>query len=72
MGSIDWIPAADIPEALKDGREVLLWEADSSGKPHRFGCHTGAFAGGHWYVSGEPRHVAVTHIAEINRPEEGR
>jgi hypothetical protein len=25
MGNIDWIPIADMPDALKDGREVLLW-----------------------------------------------
>ncbi len=29
---IDWRPIADIPDALKDGREVLLWEVAVEGR----------------------------------------
>jgi hypothetical protein len=25
MGRIDWIPIAELPEAFKDGRELLFW-----------------------------------------------
>lgn len=33
MGSIDWIPIADMPDALKDGREVLVgwWDRNPGG-----------------------------------------
>jgi len=26
MGVIEWIPVAEAPEALKDGRDVLAWD----------------------------------------------
>lgn len=28
MDHIDWTPIADLPEHLKDGREVLLWDGE--------------------------------------------
>lgn len=31
MGNIDWIPIADLPDALKDGRDVLLCRKNTLG-----------------------------------------
>jgi len=77
---IPWHPIADLPDALKDGREVLLWETVVG-----LGAELGA-----WYPAG-PAHFPVerllsegvwcdrdgatihgiTHYAEINAPGEG-
>jgi hypothetical protein len=79
MGHIDWIPIADLPEALKDGRRVLVWtdtridrddldyvEAACGGE-HVIGPQFGRLDanGGDWTLEliGKP-----THFAEINAP----
>lgn len=76
MGHIDWIPIAEMPNALRDGRQVLLWQHDVIA-----GAEVGTWlkgdiwndedrmAGGRWealYDSG--RIDGVTHFAEINPP----
>lgn len=60
MGNIDWIPIAELPDALKDGREVLLhWPGSAA---------VSVWKNGDWrnfapYRTGQP-----THFAEINPP----
>ncbi|WP_443019134.1 helix-turn-helix domain-containing protein [Sphingomonas sp.] len=58
---IPWRPIAELPDALKDGREVLVWDAWP---------YVASWEGGDWRIQdwipvGEP-----THFAEINAPEE--
>lgn len=67
MGNIDWLPIADLPERLKDGRKVLLWDwsgaqtAEWNGR----GWHTG-FAS---ELDGDPIMVDdPIHFAEISEP----
>lgn len=57
MGAIDWIPIADMPDALKDGRTFLVW----AGHPCLGQWLNGKLA----YTRGT---VTPTHFAEINAP----
>lgn len=70
MGRIDWIPIEEIPEVLKDGRDVLLWEADE-GETGR--AAVGKFTGDSWYCACYDFQSIwkPTHFAEINAPEAG-
>lgn len=70
MGSIDWIPIADLPDYLKDGREVLLWDGDSA--------DVGTWSNTADFGHGEPgwsetteggRLLGITHFAELNVPD---
>lgn len=57
MGNIDWLPIAELPEAFKDGRFVLIWIQHGGAKVARWvnGAWTGASC-------------TPTHFAEINAP----
>jgi hypothetical protein len=68
---IDWKPIAEMPEALKDGRQVLVWQ---DGSPIiETGAHICLWFNG--WVSNEAYYGEqqimpdnVTHYAEINAP----
>lgn len=73
MGNIGWTPIAEIPAALKDGRELLLWDD----KRRVADCHFGFYAGGmyaggkghdYWLMRGSSQKLEPTHFAEINPP----
>jgi len=70
MGHIDWIPIAEMPDALKDGREVLLWgDTGANVASWRYGGWDNGFAS---EIDGSPFMVeSVIHFAEINPPAEG-
>jgi hypothetical protein len=57
VGNIDWIPIADIPDALRDGRQVLLWTEDEDKAVASYWL-------GYWAGMLQP-----SHFAEINAPE---
>ena len=65
---IPWTPIDQIPEALKDGRPVLLW-VDGA-------CLDAVFYSGlwrrwsDWSADFVPLEGAITHFAEINAPDE--
>ena len=56
MGSIDWIPIADMPDVLKDGRVLLGW--------HDIYRNAFTFRA----IPDEPVPIGITHVAEINPP----
>jgi hypothetical protein len=61
---IDWKPIAEMPDALKDGRRVLLWDVDLE-QPETARWH------GEWEIYeryGSDTLVGPTHYAEINAP----
>jgi hypothetical protein len=58
MGVIEWIPISELPEAFKDGRDVLVWE------DRAMVCH---YHAGRWWLEGEVT-VDPTAFAEINPP----
>lgn len=70
---IEWLPISDLPDAFKDGRQVLIWDDGSAvvcfwrhgGSPSVTGWDTG-------YASemyGDPIMAeSVTHFAEITPP----
>lgn len=60
---ITWRPIAELPDELKDGREVLLWDED--------GAETCIWHGAAWmHTAGGVFVYDATHFAEINAPEE--
>lgn len=69
MGRIDWIPIAELPEAFKDGREVLIYDSagavvvtyDPRTMPEY--CWRGTYGDG-------DASFTPTHFAEINPPSE--
>jgi hypothetical protein len=67
MGRIDWMLIAELPEALKDGREVLLWEPEEDGAGSAV---VGKFADEHWFCAcyDYQQVWSPTHFAEINPP----
>lgn len=78
MGNIDWIPIAEIPDELKDGREVLVWETvvrigvevvtwDPAG-PSWHPAHRRLEEGVWCDRSGFTIH-GITHFAEFNAPK---
>jgi hypothetical protein len=77
MGHIDWILIADMPDALKDGREVLFAFQYANGTvnpgpPHRL-YSTGRFYDGRLFMDGDGHANAITpgeptHFAEITQP----
>ncbi|AYO76419.1 hypothetical protein [Sphingobium yanoikuyae] len=70
MGRIDWIPIEDIPDRLKDGRDVLFWSNDEA-----------VIAIWDRFLDGEDDYyedwatreggnlIGATHFAEINVPD---
>jgi len=67
---IPWHPIADLPDALKDGRDVLLWDDKRQCGPHHFGFYAGVISPGsdYWLISGSSRRLEPSHFAEINPP----
>lgn len=73
--TIDWKPLAEIPDALKDGRQVLLWEP-------KYGADVGTWqTGNHWSQQEDDAGYwealyecalieGKTHYAEITPPGE--
>jgi hypothetical protein len=73
MGNIDWIAIADLPEDLKDGRDVLLWVPDILDWPDRPGAVSVYWDTDMGWCSNSlggftPR-GNPTHFAEINPPQ---
>lgn len=82
MGNIDWIAIADLPAALKDGREVLLAEFHAAGTanpgPGRWSICVAQWETffdprGYWADGEEDRHFEAfalkpTYFAELNPP----
>ncbi len=66
MGNIDWIPIADMPDALKDGREVLFSCDDGHGNWRTIGKWDAEFG---WVDDGGAWIEVATHFAEINAPD---
>lgn len=67
MGSIDWIPIADLPEYLKDGRDVLLWSSGSADVA--IWWESGLKGRSGWITPEGVQLGPVTHFAEIDPPE---
>lgn len=69
---ITWRPIAELPDELKDGREVLLWDGDRA--------DVGSWAIERWWDNGPGWNdtgegaplLDVTHFAEINAPDDFR
>lgn len=71
MGRIDWIPLDDLPERLRDGRDLLFWSNDEAviafwdtflDEQDEEYQDWATQEGGHL--------VGATHFAEINPPGE--
>lgn len=59
---ICWRPIAQLPDALKDGREVLLWAGD-------IGASEIACRNGNLWVNRDGATIhSASHFAEINSP----
>lgn len=58
-GRIDWIPTGNMPDDLKDGRPLLLWDGEQA--------RTGCAIGDAWFWIGDLFNEP-THFAEINPP----
>lgn len=69
MGWIDWLPFSDLPEQLKDGRDILFWVDGQAlvGQWDRF-----LDGDDEWYFDWATREgvrlVGATHFAEVNGP----
>ncbi|CAM8655389.1 hypothetical protein [Sphingobium cupriresistens] len=69
MGHIDWIPLGDVPERLKDSRDVMFW-ADDELKV----AFWDTFLDGDdeeykdWALREGGHLTGATHFAEINAP----
>lgn len=73
MGRIDWLPLSDMPDALKDGREVLLWLEEGRAVVADFDMDS-------WWIKEdrgpyqagvtELRPGEATHFAELHGPGE--
>jgi hypothetical protein len=61
-GFIEWVPIEDMPEALKDGRDLLVWYM---GDPLVV-----LWRNGEWWQDGHPAEIEPTYVAEINEPGE--
>ena len=66
MSDIRWHPIEQIPAALKDGRELLIWDKARRRGPHHFGWYAAQID--RWLISGSSQHLDPTHYAEINSP----
>lgn len=67
VGRIEWVPIAEMPEALKDGRPLLLWVI---GFAWIADWRRGAWYSDAWERSGRHAYpIEPTHFAEINGPE---
>lgn len=65
MGRIDWLEIADMPEALKDGREVLL----SPGSADQVDIgRWGRFLHGFGWENRDGTEIFPTHVAELHPP----
>lgn len=62
MGRIEWIPIAELPEAFKDGREVLFSSPASLTSVGWYDDEIG------WLYQGWNDKANPTHFAEINPP----
>ncbi|EJU14124.1 hypothetical protein LH128_05178 [Sphingomonas sp. LH128] len=67
--AIDWCPIAGLPDALKDGREVLVWDGENADvacwQEH---AHFGQGDPG-WQDTGVGGELSgITHYAEIDPP----
>lgn len=68
---ITWRPIAELPDELKDGRDVLLWEDGSAALANWVDYSPGDVGGksANWHDErGSLGHATVTHFAEINGP----
>ena len=63
LESMLWKPIADMPEELKDGRQVLMW----SGRDNRYVIDH--YLNGVWFL--EPYSLPYTHYIKITSPNEG-
>jgi hypothetical protein len=67
---ITWTPIGQLPDELKDGREVLLWDAD---EPEGYRATTATFSSlegglGGWRNDEFIKVENPTHFAEITPP----
>lgn len=66
MGTIDWIPIADLPDALKDGRDVLLFWPD-----YRYGDYreigSQVIAVGRWKLN---HRIGVSYFADTDESDD--
>lgn len=68
MGRIEWLPIEDLPEEMKDGRDVLAWGRDGAVVVYWVES-SGLGAVSHW-VSESGFIERPTHFAEINAPDQ--
>jgi hypothetical protein len=69
MGRIDWIPVEDMPDRLKDGRDLLFWTNDEIEIAIWDRFITGEDEYHYGWATREGNHfVGATHFAEINAP----
>lgn len=69
MGNIDWIKISELPEAFKDGRELLLYgRCERDGAFYGRDVNVGWWDRDHWRARDLP--IEPTHFAEINLPGE--
>jgi hypothetical protein len=76
MGNIDWLPITDLPEEMKDGRQVLLgfryeYGTINGGPPHYL-YEAGRYYAGRWIdIGDQSRAIGKGEPdvwAEISRP----
>ena len=63
---ITWLPISELPDALKDGREVLVWDVESGAMVAEWVLHMSDPAAWKDVVGLNP--LTPTHFAEINPP----
>jgi hypothetical protein len=70
MADINWRPIDEMPDALKDGREVLLWaEAATCANFVTYAFEEVDGSKGNWHDDrGSLGHLEPTHFAEIGEP----
>ncbi|QNG46162.1 hypothetical protein [Sphingobium yanoikuyae] len=70
MGRIDWIPIAEMPDHLKDGRDLLFWSDDEAviALWDKFITGEDDYYEG-WATREGGNLMGATHFAEINAPD---
>lgn len=67
---IQWHPISELPDALKDGRQLLLWSGEADvGRWSASGAYFGTGTPGWSDVIEGGELSGITHFAEINSPE---
>jgi hypothetical protein len=63
QSGISWLPIAAIPDSLKDGRVLILWDEGAKHGPAIFGRYAGGALG--WLIDGSSARARPSFFAEI-------